>query len=143
MFWNYTDQEIAGSYQYFNASVRMQEYKSGSTQAYEKGFVVVLMILFAMSALILTYFLFHRYWYTDFSEPTHLFTLALQSPSSDKIAGSCATGPIGDQYNIRWQVGTDDGHYYVTPQDESAADHGSDMKKRHGWKEDVELLLRK
>lgn len=143
MFWNYSNPTIDGSYQYFNASVRMQQYKSGGTQPYEEAFAIVLIVVFAMSVLILAYFLFHRYWYTDFSEPTHLFTLALQSPSSDKIAGSCATGPIGEQYNIRWQVDTDHGHYYVTPQDDTVTDHGSDVKKRRGWKEDVELLLRK
>lgn len=76
MFWNYTSATIEGGvHQTFNASVHMQQYENGGTQTYEKGFLVVLIIVVVVHGVILACFLALRCWYTDISEPTHLFTL--------------------------------------------------------------------
>ncbi|KXS96835.1 hypothetical protein AC578_7412 [Pseudocercospora eumusae] len=77
MFWNYTNPTIDGSYQQFNASVRVQQYASGGNQDYQKPFYLVLIIVFLMNLFILGYFALHRDWYTDFSDPIHLVSLPL------------------------------------------------------------------
>lgn len=143
--WNYTLPTIDPlEYQYFNASVRMQQYASGGNQDYEKGFIAVLFVVVLMSGAILIYFLCHRRWYADLSEPTHLFTLALQSPANEQIAGSCGTGPKGAQYKIRWKLDSEDGHYFLKAEEkESKPSKVSGVKKRLGWKEGLELLLRR
>lgn len=124
------------TYQYFNASIRAQEYASGGTAGYQKAFIVVLIGVFLLNVLVLGYFLFHRDWYTDFSEPPNLFSLAVNSPPSDKLAGSCGGGPRGDQYRVPWKLSEDDGHVYMESQE---VDNSPGLRRRSRFSERFEL----
>ncbi|KAF7185181.1 hypothetical protein HII31_13456, partial [Pseudocercospora fuligena] len=139
-FWNYTNPTIEGSYQNFNASVRMNQYASGGKNAYEKVFFIILAMVVFMSAGILAYFIWHKDWQTDFSEPSHLFALALNSPPSQKLDGSCGTGPRKEQYNINWKLRQNEGHYFIESNEADLATPKA--RKRKGWKEDFEMLLK-
>lgn len=68
-----------------------------------------------MNVFVLIYFLCHRGLVTDFSEPPNLFTLAVNSPPSHELAGSCGGGPQGKQFLVRWCVGAEGGHLYIEP----------------------------
>jgi len=101
MFWNYTLSQIElGHYQSFNASLRAQQYASGGNQPYQKVFYLVLLAVFLMNLMVLVYFLVHWEWYTDFSEPTTLFSLAVNSPPSKELAGTCGGGPAGEHFKV-------------------------------------------
>lgn len=121
MFWNYTNTIIDGSPQYFNASVRIQQYASGGSGALQKPFYVVLVAVFVINAAILAYFFCHRDWYTDFSEPVHLFSLAVNSPPSYELAGSCGSGPSGEMYKTSWKLHRDGEHFYVDSQKQTGS----------------------
>ncbi|KAF7188956.1 hypothetical protein HII31_09879 [Pseudocercospora fuligena] len=119
MFWNYTNPTIDGQHQYFNASVRVQQYASGGNQPYQKPFYIVLVAVVLMNILILGYFALHRDWYTDFSEPVNLFSLAVNSPPSEALAGSCGCGPSGEQYKVSWKLHKDGEHFYMEGQEKA------------------------
>ncbi|KAF2090347.1 hypothetical protein K490DRAFT_6729, partial [Saccharata proteae CBS 121410] len=83
--------------QYLNATVRAREYASGPNGSPQKAFFVVLAVVFFFNCLCLAYFLYHCGLVTDFSEPPNLFSLAVNSPPSAHLAGSCGVGPQGKQ----------------------------------------------
>ncbi|GAB1740774.1 hypothetical protein NU219Hw_g5858t2 [Hortaea werneckii] len=113
-FWNYTlPTLVPGQYQYFNASIRAQQYASGGTVPYQKAFHLVLMLTCLMNAMVLAYFCLHRDWYTDFSEPCNLFSLAVNSPPSRQLAGSCGGGPAGKEFKVSWKVNVEGEHVFL------------------------------
>lgn len=121
MFWNHTHPTIQnGEYQHFNASLRVQQYGSGgssssstTSSSYQKPLYLILTVVFLLNAFILSYFIFHRDWYVDFSEPLHLFSLAVNSPPSGLLRGSCGCGPSGEQLRVGWKMQRWNGHFYV------------------------------
>lgn len=91
-FWNYSSPILSepGQTQYFNASIRAQQYASGGTEGYQKGFLVVLLAAFILNATVLGYFVNHRYWYLDFADQFNLFPLAVNSPPSrQSVESTC------------------------------------------------------
>lgn len=144
--WNYTLPTIdPGQHQYFLASVRAQKYISGGNQEYQKAFHLVLFTVFIMNLIMLVYFLIHRDWYTDFSEPMNLFSLAVNSPPSEKLAGSCGCGPSGDQYRVSWKLNNDEGHFYyeAAPDDVAGGGSGGGASSpglRRRWTESIEMM---
>lgn len=116
-YWDYTGETIledpAGVYEPFNATLRAQQYASGGSEPYQKAFHVVLLGVFALNVVALLYFALHKTWYTDFSEPPNLFSLAVNSPPSEAFAGCCGTGPQGRDYRVAWTLEQDDGHVFV------------------------------
>ncbi|KAF2190858.1 hypothetical protein K469DRAFT_721788 [Zopfia rhizophila CBS 207.26] len=115
-FWNYTTPALGTTQtQYFNASILAQQYASGGTDKASRGFILILVLVFVMNIFVLVYFLFHRGLVTDFSEPPNLFTLAVNSPPSHLLAGSCGGGPEGEQYIVNWFVNTEGDHLYMEP----------------------------
>lgn len=143
--WNYTFPTITPQPQWFNATVRSQQYASGGSQPYQKAFFVVLFGVFIMNIMILLYFLLHKDWYSDFSEPTSLFALAVNSPPSASLSGSCGCGPAGEQYALNWKLNNDDGHYYMEPQEGSLQGHQmvsveSPRMSRRRWTETFEMM---
>jgi len=68
-----------------------------------------------MNIFVLAYFLLHRGLVTDFSEPPNLFSLAVNSPPSEMLKGSCGGGPEGDQWVGKWYVAREGGHLYIEP----------------------------
>ncbi|KAF2005150.1 hypothetical protein P154DRAFT_518695 [Amniculicola lignicola CBS 123094] len=115
-FWNYSLPQLdVPQTQYFNATVQAQQYGSGGVDSVSKGWIVVLILVFFMNIFVLVYFLFHRGLVTDFSEPPNLFALAVNSPPSHELAGSCGGGPEGKQYTVNWFVNTEGDHLYMEP----------------------------
>lgn len=130
-YWNYSENELVEPQaEIFNASIISRDYTSGGTQQWQGIFYVILVAVFIMNVLCLLY-LFRYYWgdgqVTDFTEPQNLFSLAINSPPSSTMSGSCGAGPEGNMFARRWQVGMqrDDAatgshpHFYVRfPDDE-------------------------
>ncbi|KAF2447243.1 hypothetical protein P171DRAFT_430154 [Karstenula rhodostoma CBS 690.94] len=126
MFWNYTTEApLLADYtrQYFNGSVKAQQYASGGVDSASKGWLLILFLVFLMNILVLAYFLFHKGLVTDFSEPPNLFALAVNSPPSQLFAGSCGGGPGGKQYVVNWFVNSEGDHLYMEPGQKAAHEH--------------------
>ncbi|KAF1989030.1 hypothetical protein K402DRAFT_350647 [Aulographum hederae CBS 113979] len=116
-FWNYSApiNNILDTprIQYFNATIRAQQFASGGTQPYQRAFIIVLALVFFTNLLVLLYLAFNRGLVTDFSEPPNLFTLAVNSPPSELLAGSCGGGPQGEEYRVAWCVGMEGEHLFM------------------------------
>ncbi|KAK7183842.1 hypothetical protein DPSP01_004462 [Paraphaeosphaeria sporulosa] len=126
MFWNYTTEApLLEDYtrQYFNGSVKAQQYASGGVDDASKAWMLILFLVFLMNILVLAYFLFHKGLVTDFSEPPNLFALAVNSPPSHLFAGSCGGGPGGKQYVVNWFVNSEGDHLYMEPGQKAAHAH--------------------
>ncbi|CAO2651092.1 Nn.00g093890.m01.CDS01 [Neocucurbitaria sp. VM-36] len=116
MFWNYTASILEEPQtQYFNASLKAQQYASGGVDHASKGWLVILILVFLMNIFVLIYFILHRGLVTDFSEPPNLFALAVNSPPSHVLAGSCGGGPEGKQYMVNWFVNHEGSHLFMEP----------------------------
>lgn len=76
---------------------------------------------------MLVYFVLQPGLVTDFSQPPQLFALAINSPVAREFAGSCGTGPKGEQYKVKWTVGQDQDHLYIA----SSADQDPTPLKIH------------
>ena len=76
---------------------------------------------------MLVYFVLQPGLVTDFSQPPQLFALAINSPAAREFAGSCGTGPEGEQYKVKWTVGQDQDHLYIAP----SADQDLEPLKAH------------
>jgi hypothetical protein len=119
-FFNYTIPEGLTSLpkpetQWFKATITAQQYASGGVDEPSKAWMVVLFAVFLMNIFVLFYFIFHRGLVTDFSEPPNLFALAVNSPPSQALAGSCGGGPEGKQYKVNWFVNHEGEHLYMEP----------------------------
>lgn len=115
-FWNYSNPTVdPPATQYFKGAIRGQEYASGPVSSSSRGFMVILFLVFLLNVFVFVYFLAHRGLVTDFSEPPNLFTLAVNSPPSHLLAGSCGGGPEGKQYQVNWFVNTEGDHLYMEP----------------------------
>src|SRR5690242_6502606 len=101
--------------QYFNATLIAQQYASGGVDNPSKAWMIILFLVFLMNIFVLFYFIFHRGLVTDFSEPPNLFALAVNSPPSQALAGSCGGGPEGKQYKVNWFVNHEGEHLYMEP----------------------------
>jgi hypothetical protein len=115
--------------QYFNATIVAQQYASGGVDNPSKAWLAILILVFAMNIFVLIYFIFHRGLVTDFSEPPNLFALAVNSPPSQALAGSCGGGPEGKQYMVNWFVNHEGEHLYMEPGEKTALLAGQD----HGY----------
>lgn len=139
-YWNYTEPLLPapGEVQRFNASISAQQYASGGSAGYQKAFHVVLVGVFALNVIALFYFLCHRTWYVDFSEPPNLFFLAVNSPPSEAFSGCCGTGPVGKDYSVTWTLEKDQGHLFVHSGARAASEGSAAevpvVQKRKVWK---------
>ncbi|KAF2272791.1 uncharacterized protein EI97DRAFT_405417 [Westerdykella ornata] len=124
-FWNYTEDSYSAlpATQYFNASLQAQQYASGGPDDASRAWIAVLFLVFIMNVFVLIYFLCHNGLVTDFSEPPNLFALAVNSPPSHVLAGSCGGGPAGKQYTVNWFVNHEGDHLFMEP-GTVAAGHG-------------------
>jgi len=115
-YWNYTSDSLSqGIYQPFNASLASQQYTSGTTQAWQGMFYIVLLLVFATNVFCLVYFFLRSGLVTDYTEPQNLFALAVNSPPSQNLHGSCGAGPEGEQLNVDWHVQREErsGHFFI------------------------------
>jgi len=137
--WNYTSTIIEQEQrQYFDAYIRAQQYASGGIEnAASRAWVVVLVLVFLMNILVLIYFIIHRGLVTDFSEPPNLFALAVNSPPSHVLAGSCGGGPEGKQYLVNWFVNHEGNHLFMEPGEKTALLGDAAHSNRHGAVEEI------
>ena len=145
-FWNWSSTILeAGQTQYFNATVRAQQYASGGTTAYQSGFVVILLAAFVINAGVLLYLLLHRQWYLDFGDPVNLFPLALNSPPNSRLADStCVGSPYSrDQYKHHWKLQVDGGHVYMdSPRVDGEELSSPGARRRSNLKSGFEMATR-
>lgn len=115
-FWNYTANILnPGTYQSFNATLASQQYASGLTANWQGIFYIVLALVFACNVFCLVYFFLRSGLVTDYSEPQNLFALAINSPPSRRLSGSCGAGPKAEQLNVDWHVVQDgnSSHFFI------------------------------
>jgi hypothetical protein len=122
-FWNYTATELdPGIYLNFNASLASQQYTSGTLQRWQAIFYVVLLLVFVTNVFCLVYFFLRSGLVTDYTEPQNLFAIAVNSPPSQSLSGSCGGGPERHQLNVPFHVSQEEGsnHFFI-----KEGDHGS------------------
>jgi hypothetical protein len=115
-YWNYRSLTLnPGVYQQFNASANNLQYASGYSQAWQCLFYIVLVVVFATNISCLAMFFMRRGRITDYTELPNLFAIAMNSPPSKGLAGSCGAGPEGEQLKIHWHVKhqAEDNHFYL------------------------------
>ena len=143
-FWNYSTTSLdEPQTQWFNASVRAQEYASGGQKGYQKAFFLVLVLVFLINVFVLIYWFVHREWYTDFSDPPNLFSFAINSPPSEKLAEcTCGGGPqSGERFKYYWKLGQDGGHVYMeSPEIVEMTDSPNLRKRRRTLSEAFESM---
>lgn len=94
-----------GMYEKFNSTLKMQQYTSVHTEDWQAVFYVVLGLVFIINLICLFYFIFRHGMVTDYTEPTNLFALAVNSPPSQQLQGSCGGGPMSRELVVPWRVG--------------------------------------
>lgn len=117
-------------YYQFAASLASQQFTSGSTANWQKMFYVVLMLVFMTNIFCLIYFFLTSGLVTDFTETQNLFALAVNSPGSSRLSGSCGAGPNSDQLKVDWHVCNEpgSGHFYIKEGEE--IELSGEMRKR-------------
>jgi hypothetical protein len=138
-FWNYSSTYLnAPQIQWFNATIRAQQYASGGISGYQQSFFVVLFMVFSINVFIFVCWVIRREWYVDFSDPTHLFTLAINSPPSKKLADCSCVGvqQSGERFKYEWKVENHDGHVIMESPEINEMDdleESPDLRKRKGF----------
>ncbi|KAH0553414.1 hypothetical protein GP486_006517 [Trichoglossum hirsutum] len=107
------DQLNPPQYQNFSAIMRRQQYQSGGALGWQGVFYAVLVLVFVTNILCLASLLFWRGQVTDFTEPQNLFALSINSPPSQRIAGSCGGGPEPDHLTVGWYVNVQGDHVFL------------------------------
>ncbi|KZL68008.1 MCM2/3/5 family protein [Colletotrichum tofieldiae] len=105
-YWRHEKMRLGapGSLDPFQASIRTQEYTSGHVAEWQKAFYLVLVLVVVINVVCLAYFLARSGLVTDFTEPQNLFALAVNSPPSEQLKGSCGGGPVKRDLVVPWRV---------------------------------------
>ncbi|KAK1971455.1 hypothetical protein LY78DRAFT_625964 [Colletotrichum sublineola] len=115
-YWRHEKTQLGapGALDPFRASIRTQEYTSGHVAEWQKVFYLVLVLVVVINLVCLAYFLARSGLVTDFTEPQNLFTLAVNSPPSEQLKGSCGGGPAKRDLVVPWRVAYASGanHYF-------------------------------
>ena len=123
-FWNYSNESTLNppQYQSFRATLQSQQYASGGNLPWQKSFHLILFLVFGTNVFCLAYFIIRRGHVTDFTEPQNLFSLCVNSPPSQRLAGSCGGGPEKHQFGVNWFINVDqDDHVYIEDETELAS----------------------
>ncbi|KAK7989565.1 TPR domain-containing protein [Apiospora arundinis] len=122
-FWNYTKATLeGGNWETFPAQIQMQQYTSSYEKPWQGCFYLVLAIVFILNVCCLLYLLFAaKGMVTDMTEPQNAFALALNSPPSRQLYGSCGHGPEGRELDIPWRLAYANAanHYYFEEANQS------------------------
>jgi hypothetical protein len=81
--------------------------------------------VFLCNLLVLVYFIRYGDFITDFSEPLNLFSLALNSPPSEYMRGSCGAGPEGDQFTLKWGIEKENQHLFIADRQTATSPYGA------------------
>ncbi|PVH67899.1 hypothetical protein DL98DRAFT_600005 [Cadophora sp. DSE1049] len=132
-FWNHTNPTLdPGVWEPFSVSVTSQQYASGPSESWQDSFYLVLALMFVGNVVCLVYFLVHMGLVMDFTESQNSFALAINSPFSENLSGSCGGGPQGRQLKLQWKLKKDeDNHYYL--KEEEDGEHkplGYELRRR-------------
>ncbi|KAF9882408.1 hypothetical protein CkaCkLH20_00444 [Colletotrichum karsti] len=115
-YWGYETMQLGdpGALAPFNASIRTQEYTSSHEYEWQNVFYLALVLVFVINVFCLAYFLSRSGLVTDYTEPQNLFALAVNSPPSQQLKGSCGGGPIKRDFVVPWRVAYAKGpnHYF-------------------------------
>ncbi len=89
--------------------MHQQHYASGGTADYEQAFQVVLFAVFLINIIILVYWLWHRAWFMDFSDPTAIISIAIGSPVPEKTTKDSDGDDTSDKKRLKqpWIVTSD------------------------------------
>lgn len=93
-----------GPLEQFNASLITQQYTSGHVNDWQNIFYIVLILVFGINVFCLIYFILRSGLVTDFTEPQNIFALAVNSPPSAQLHGSCGAGPEKRDLVVPWRV---------------------------------------
>lgn len=144
-FWNYSRGILEEPQtQNFRARVSYKDYASGGTQQWQGLFYVILVAVFLLSFFSLIYLLWTFCLHgrvTDYTEPQNLFALAINSPPSSTLSGTCGAGPTGGVLKKKWQVDMQkvDGsssdqhqhpHFYVRCREDSNVSDSPGLRKK-------------
>ncbi|KAK8056648.1 hypothetical protein PG993_001875 [Apiospora rasikravindrae] len=122
-FWDYPNATLEpGVYESFSVSIKTQQYRSTFETKWQYPFYLVLFIVFFLNCLCLLYLLFAANgMVTDVTEPQNAFALAINSPPSRQLYGSCGTGPKERELDVPWRLAyaSSANHYYFEEAKES------------------------
>ncbi|KAK7951812.1 uncharacterized protein PG986_007540 [Apiospora aurea] len=122
-FWDYPNATLEpGVYESFSVSIKMQQYASAYEKGWQAYFYPVLAVVFLLNCLCLLYLLFAANgMVTDVTEPQNAFALAINSPPSRQLYGSCGSGPKDRELNIPWRIAyaSSANHYYFEEANQS------------------------
>ncbi|POR38851.1 Uncharacterized protein TPAR_00931 [Tolypocladium paradoxum] len=106
--------DLPGPLDQFHASVITQQYTSGHINSWQNIFYVVLVLVFVINVCCAIYLILRAEQVTDFTEPQNLFALAINSPPSAQLKGSCGAGPENRDLVVPWRVEyvKDSNHYF-------------------------------
>lgn len=95
------------AYEKFAAAIKTQQYTSThEAGGWQAVFYLVLGLVFALNVVCFVYFaLCSRGMVTDFTEPQNAFALAVNSPPSQQLRGTCGGGPTSrGELAVPWRV---------------------------------------
>ncbi|GAB0132925.1 hypothetical protein EsDP_00001346 [Epichloe bromicola] len=121
-YWEYQSTQLTrDKADYFNASLTTQQYTSGHVLGWQKLFYLVLSLVFVINVFCFLYALPKPGLVTDFTEPQNLFALAINSPPSAQLKGSCGGGPEKRDLVVPWRVAyaPSANHYFLEEANEN------------------------
>ncbi|KAG6040223.1 hypothetical protein E4U41_001200 [Claviceps citrina] len=156
-YWQYKSTQLTqDSEESFNAWFSTMQYTSGRVPKPHRLLYLALFALPVLSFCCLAVILRFRYegYVTDFTDSHNLFVLAMNSPPSEQLKGSCGKGPRDRDLVVPWRVSyaPSANHYFLQEANETpwrgkysnkvaAAAHGPDKEAEpRGEKEDVKHL---
>ncbi|KAI0134436.1 hypothetical protein BJ170DRAFT_200100 [Xylariales sp. AK1849] len=153
-YWDasYPSQELdPGVYEAFNSSLKMQQYASAHTADWQAIFYPVLGLVFLINVICLLYLLFVYGMVTDYTDPQNMFALAVNSPPSRQMQGSCGGGPKSRELAVPWRVGYAESanHYFFEEandkpwrgkSNEQASASGTDLLADGGYRSSYNRL---
>lgn len=123
-FWNYTRPVLEEpEIQYFNATIRVTQYMSGSDVPYQKGFIAVLGLTFAINLSILIYFaiIIKIRVVADICEPLILFILGYHSVPDIPFESSLRNGLQKRDFVQLWNIRHQDGKMLIAGKDDKTS----------------------
>ncbi|KAH6655455.1 hypothetical protein BKA67DRAFT_690250 [Truncatella angustata] len=117
-----------GVYESFNSTLKTQQYASSHVEDWQAIFYPVLGLVFLINVVCLLYLTFAHGMVTDYTEPRNMFALAVNSPPSRQLEGSCGGGPRARELVVPWRVHYQENanHYFF--------EEGSDKPLRGKWR---------